>query len=508
MKKSRTHYAVLNTSVSTFIYIVNTILKFVMRSAFIFFLGETYLGVNSLFTSIIGMLSLSELGIGGAIVYSLYKPLAEDDHVKVKSLMVLYKKIYMIIGLVVAVIGLLLLPFIPNMVGKAQIPHINIIYLLFLFNSVSSYFFSYNSSLLNADQKNYVIIINNFIFMLTTNIVQLIVLWLTHNFIVYLCVAIFFTLMGNIVLKLKVDKEYSYLKDVPISPLDKETITRLKKNSFGNLADKIGSSVVISTDNIYISIFAGVNIVGFYNNYMTIIGAVNALMSQINGAVIGGLGNLVATSTGEKSYQVFKKHNFINFFLIFMFSIGCTLLMNDFIGCWVGSRCELPGVTVTLIILNYILSSYRNTALTFISVYGLSWYTRWKVFWECILNVVFSAIFLIGFNMGLNGVILGTICSNIFVVEWWEPYALFKYGFKLSIRPYVKIAFKQLTALLTAILLVNLIASHIVVTGWIMLFVKGFVVVLLSFIIFVIIFGRSEEFKYTVDMITKILKRR
>lgn len=508
MRKSRTHYAVLNTSVSAFIYIVNTILKFIMRSVFIVFLGETYLGVNSLFTSIIGMLSLSELGIGGAIVYSLYKPLADDDRVKIKSLMVLYRKVYAIIGVIVAIIGLALLPFIPNMVGKAHIPNIIVIYLLFLFNSVVSYFYSYNTSLLDADQKNYIITINRFIFNIITIIIQIIVLYLTRNFVFYLCVSIFFTLVSNITLKRRVDKEYAYLKDISTQKLDNETVSILKKNSFGNLADKIGSSIVISTDNIYISLFAGVGIVGLYNNYMTIIIAVNTIMNQLNSSIIGGIGNLAATSSGKKAYEVFKKHNLVNFFLIFIFSIGCVFLMNDFIGCWVGKRYILSDFTVILIVINYILGAYRNTSLTFISAYGLSWHTRWKVFWECILNIAFSAIFLIGFDMGLNGVILGTIFSTILVVEWWEPYAVFKYGFKISIKPYIKIAFKQMLYLLIAILLVGLIARHIAVDGWLTLIFKVIIVGSLSFILFVLMFGRTEEFKYMYNMVKKILARR
>lgn len=508
MKRTRTHYAVLNTSISGAIYIMNTLLKFFMRSVFIYFLGKEYLGVNSLFTSVIGMLSLSELGIGSAIVYSLYTPLADDDYPKIKSLMLLYKKIYIIIGCIIAVIGLLILPAIPYIINNSSIDHICYIYILFLLNSVLSYFFSYNRSLLNADQKNYIMTIVTFICTLITNLVQIFVLWISHSFILYICISIVFTLIDNIIVKKIVDKEYSYLRNVEPIRLDKQSIKILKRNSFGNFMDKIGSSVVISTDNIYISIFAGVGIVGLYNNYMTIISAITSLMGQINNALMGGLGNLVATSDNHKAYSIFKKCNFINFFSIFMFSAGSLVLMSDFVKCWVGSPYMLSSKTVLLIVISYILGAYRNTTLAFISSYGLSWYTRWKVFWECLLNILFSAVFLLKFKLGLNGVILGTIFSTVLVVEWWEPYALFKYGFKMSIIPYIKIMIKNFIVLTLNMILVWIVISNIHVTGWIMLFVKGFCVVLLSLIFFVLIYGRSEEFKYTVNMIKKILHRR
>lgn len=507
MKKSRTHYAVLNTSISSVIFVINTILRFITRSVFIYFLGKSYLGVNSLFTSIIGVLSLSELGIGGAIVYSLYKPLAEDDHVKIKSLIVLYKKIYRIIGLTIAGLGLLLLPFIPEITNHSQLPHLTLIYLLFLFNSVSSYFFAYNGSLLSADQKGYIITLNNFIFSLLTFVFQVVFLIFTKNFIIYLLISIFFTMTGNIILMLKAHREYRYLDKVEAQPLDSDTISVLKKITAGNLMDRIGGTVVDTTDNIYISIFVGLGVVGVYNNYILVATALQSFIEQISSSITGSLGNLAASDDGDKAYNVFLKHNFINFGLMYFCIIGLLTLLQDFIRLWVGESYILPVTTLVLIVIKLALKIYRNTSLTFISAYGLSWNTRWKVVVECILNVGLSAFFLIPLHLGLNGVLLGTIFSTILVVEWWEPYAVFKYGIKKSIFNYVKIAFLQFLSLTIACIIVYWIVQHIVVTGWIMLFVKGFIVVLLSLIIFVIIFGRSEEFKYTVGMITKILKR-
>ena len=507
MNKSRTDYAIINSSVSAVIFFINTILKFIGRSVFIYFLGKAYLGVNSLFTSIIGILSLSELGIGPAIVYSLYKPLAQDDHIKVKSLMVIYKKIYIIIGVIVTVLGVGLLPFIPNIVGKTNIPNIIWIYLLFLCNSVVSYFFSYNRSLLSADQKNYLITINDFIFSTITQVLQMVILWKTKNFILYLLVAIFFSVLGNIYLKRRVDKEYSFLSGISPQKLDNETKKELRQNTLGNLIGKIGIVVVMTTDNIYISLFSGVVNVGLYNNYMLAINAANSLISQINNSLTGSLGNLSVTENGNKSYQVFRKNHFINYFITSIFIISFVYLLNDFIYLWLGKGCQLPTITIFLIIINYMLLTYRNVVTSFNVAYGLTYHLRWKVFFECGANILFSAFFLIILKLGLNGVILGTIFSTIFVVEWWEPYVLFKYGFKKSFIQFIPCVIRQVISLIVVIIMVGILLPSFKVYFWWQLILKAIIVLVLSIVFLSFLFWNSEEMKYMRKLIFSLLSK-
>lgn len=507
MKKTRTHYAVVNSSVSAVIFIINTLLKFISRSIFVYFLGKTYLGINSLFGSVIGMLSLSELGIGSAIVYSLYKPLAEENHSKVKSLMHLYKKIYGIIGIIVAIIGIFLLPFIPSLTSNAKIPHLTYIYLLFLFNSVVSYFFSYNRSLLNADQKNYIITINDFIFSVLTIVGQIFILWITQDFICYQYVAIFFTIIGNIVLKKKVDQQYVYLEDINPVKLDRETKIELKKNTLGNLAGKIGTVIVMTTDNIYISLFSGVIKVGMYNNYMLVINAANAFVGQIMSSLTGTLGNLSVDKDSVKSFLVYKKNHFINYIITTIFSVSFLYLLDDFVKLWLGTDYTLSYSTVILIIISYILLTYRNVTINFITAYGLTWHIRWKVFWECLFNIIFSAYFLIVLHLGLNGVILGTICSSLFIVEWWEPYILFKYGFKMSLKPFIKIVSRQLISLLLVMGIVGIVTQNIIVNSWLLLIIKGIIIVCITIVLLSIFYWRTPEMHYVRSLLRMIFNK-
>lgn len=508
MEKSRTHYVVLNSTVSSLIYIVNIFIKFISRSIFVHFLSKEYLGINTLLLSLVGILSLSELGIGQAIIYSLYEPLATKNFQKIKALVELYKKIYAVIGGIVALLGLFLFPVLPLIVKNNHVSNLSLIFFLFLLNSVVSYFYSYNTSLLSADQKNYIVTLNNFCFQLILFLSQTIILIMTHNFIYYLVSNVVFTILSNISLGLIVKKKYSFLYEVTPCKIGKSTYEVMIKNTIGNFLDKIGSTVVNATDNIYISMFSSVALVGIYNNYYLIVSSILSFINQISLSVLGSIGNLAIENDSDKSYKIFINHNFINYLFIYIFSVPLLHLSTSFVGLWVGKTYALPKVTVLLIAINFILQCYRNTALTFNTAYGLSWYTKWKVIVECIANVGFSALFLIKFHMGINGVILGTICSSILVVEWWEPYALFKYGFKISIKPYLLKIPKQVICLGINIIVVSIIINNIEVLGWFSLFYKAICSVLLSLILFVFMFRKSDEFKYTVNMIKKILHRR
>ncbi|EMF0473623.1 transporter, partial [Enterococcus faecium] len=233
-----------------FIYILRIVIQFVGRSFFIYFLGAKYLGLNGLFTNILSFLSLAELGIGSSIIYSLYKPLAQKDESKVKALMNLYKKTYEFIGIFIGIVGVLIIPLLPLFIkNSTDIPHMYRYYVLFLLNSVLSYFFTYKRSLAIADQKNYLVAINDFAFLFFMNIVQVIALYFYSNFTLFLIVQILFTLFSNINISRTVDKRYSYLKEKDVISLDKQTKDEVKKNVIGNMSSKIGGVIVMGTDN-------------------------------------------------------------------------------------------------------------------------------------------------------------------------------------------------------------------------------------------------------------------
>lgn len=347
---------------------------------------------------------------------------------------------------------------------------------------------------------------NDFIFSAFTILGQMIILWWTQNFILYLLIAILFTILGNIILKRRVDREYAILKDIKPQTIDGETKAILKQNTLGNLASKIGKVIVFTTDNIYISLFAGITTVGIYNNYMIVINSANSLIIQMLSALTGTLGNLAVTSEGEKGYQIYKRNHFINYFITSIFTVFFVYLLNDFIKLWVGKSYILPTETIILIIISYVLFTYRNVTLTFITAYGLSWYLRWKVFFECICNIIFSAFFLLVLHLGLNGVILGTIFSTLVVVEWWDPYTLFKHGLHVPLKRFGKLVCRQIITLILTIIVVGIMIKNFIVTGWTSLIIKGGITVILTSICISICYCRSEEFQYLLKLFNRIKK--
>ncbi|MGG5368570.1 MULTISPECIES: lipopolysaccharide biosynthesis protein [unclassified Enterococcus] len=440
MKKNRLQYSLLNSSISTIIYVFRLILQFVVRTYFIKFLGAEYLGLNGLFTNILSILSLAELGIGTSIVYSMYKPLADENRQKIRSLMQLYKKAYNYIGLLVGLIGICIIPFLKYMIkSDLSINEIYIIYILFLLNSVVSYFFTYKRSLIIADQRSYIVSLNDFIFLLITNIIQIAVLYLYPNFIVYLSIQIFFTFLTNLNISRKTDKDYPYLKEDIHEKLEPETISEIKKNVIGNVSSKIGGVVVMGTDNILISTFVSLTAVGIYSNYLLLVNSVQNLCKQVTNSITASIGNFAATTSKDKGFELFKRHLFVNHTLIFFSSVVLLNVLNPFIKLWLGPDFLLSDLNSTLIVFNFIIQVYRNTGFVFIESYGLYWHQRKKPIIEAIMNLVISLVFLSVFKLGIAGVLLGTIISSLGYVIWYEAYIVFKHAFDKSFFEFIKI---------------------------------------------------------------------
>ena len=258
-KRSRTEYSLINIMVGMGGYFFNTILGFICRMVFVKCLPAEYLGINGLFTNILSMLSLAELGIGTAIVYALYKPLAENNEEKIASLMQFYGKAYRVIGCVVGVVGLALLPFLHSLIGETPgiKENIYLIYAVYLFNTCLTYFFSYRASLLTAAQRNYVQLGISYLITTIQSGAQIFALLITREYFLYLGIQTLGTLIFNIVISKKTIKDYPYIEKKDIKPLEKEEKISLSKNIKALTVSKISELLVNSTDNIIITYFSG-----------------------------------------------------------------------------------------------------------------------------------------------------------------------------------------------------------------------------------------------------------
>jgi len=442
--KNRTQHAWYNSSSTLILFFLKLILQFINRNLFISFLGVYYLGLSGVFNNILGILSLAELGIGTSIVFSLYKPVAKNKKGKILAYMNLYSKVYKIIAIIIFILGILVYPFLTFILRVSQIGFKeSVIYFLFLFNSVIGYLlFSYKRSLLIAFQENYIISWLEFIVYFIVTIFQWITMWATHNYILVLIITICSTISSNLLVALVANNRHS-LKKVTPEKLTDEELKLLRKNVMGNIFGNIAGAIVFGTDNILISSFINVETVGLYSNYTMITNAFMNLISQMMGSQMASVGNLIHTSNADRVYEVFKRYQFINFVISYMISMMIFILINPFITIWLGEKYLFTTKVVTLLSVYLFIQNYRNAGLIMYGAYGLYWESRYKAIMEAILNLFLSLLFLLCFEWGIEGILLGTIFSTFLTNTWAEPYIIFKYGLKRSIREYIRLNIQQ-----------------------------------------------------------------
>lgn len=399
----------------------------VARYIFVTVLNMKYLGVNGLFSNIVTLLSFAELGIGTAIIYCLYKPLANGDIVQISAYMRFYKKVYTVVGVAVAVLGISITPFIRFFMEKGiEIDYLRIIYILFVLNSASTYFFSYKQSLVIADQKKYITDIYHNAFKLLQIILSTIFLYVTRDYVIYLIIQILITFFDNLVLSWKADRIYPFLKTEK-KDLSKEEKGAIWKNTSALFIHKVGTVMVNSTDSIILSKFVGIVAVGIYSNYYLISSAVQGFITMVFSSASAGVGNFGAIEDKDKQKELFNIMLYIEFAICGLASVCLLCLWNPFITLWLGNQYLLDDYVVAILALQFYILGKRQVVLMFRDALGLFWYDRYKAVAEAVLNLIISIILVQ--KIGIAGVFLGTIISNLMTCFWIEPYILFKYGF-------------------------------------------------------------------------------
>lgn len=505
MRTANAFKNMISTLISHF---TSMIFGFITQGIFVKILGTEYLGINGLFTNIISMLGVAELGFGSAIIYNLYKPIAENNTEKIKSLMNFYKKCYRIIALIITIIGILIIPTLKMIVGDTTVSHnmVLIIYILFIVDIVCSYLLTYKRSMLYANQKNYIIDIIHIMCLIILNFAQIIILLNTKNYILYLVFKIFMRLLENIIITIIVNKKYKYLKEKSCKELDKKTFNDIIKKVKGLFIHKLGVFFVAGTDNILISTFLGVSSVGLYSNYNIIINALATIINQIFSSFKSSIGNLLVTDDIEKSYNVYKKLQFLNFWFAMMSSIGIFIVMESFIKVWIGEQYILS--KLVLIVLCFSNYSYISKLCTgnFKEAAGIFYEDKHVPIIESIVNISMSVIMLKIF--GLSGVFMGTICSHMIAHIYTYPKFVYKKVFNKEYIQYFKDAGKYLVVTIVLAIITYMISTLIKVNSNILQLILNILTVLIIPNIFVmIIFHRTEEFKYYLELMVNNSKK-
>lgn len=506
MAKNRKDILIRNTKFGVLKIIFQYIFQFLLRTVFIRVLGREYLGLNGLFSNVLGCLSIVELGMGSAIVYSMYKPIAENDEEKVKALYNLYKKMYYVISSVITALGLILLPFI-NVIIKGDIPtdiNIYVIYLITLFNTVVGYIGAHNRSLLFANQRNDIeskISILTLFVLYTTQIVGLV---LTKNYYVYICSTMFFTILENILLFVSVKKIFPNIRG-KAKPLDVGTKKEISKNVLALGMQQVGGALVTSTDNILISSMIGLAILGSYSNYNTIIAAVTSCFMLITTATRSTAGNLIASENVDYVQSRFTVFNFMMSWLAGYCTICLLCLLNPFILIWTKSADYLLDISIVVVlIINFFISNTLTLCGTFKVSAGLMWYDKWKTIIQGIINLIFSILFTK--LWGVIGIFLGTLTSYI-VPLITEPYVLHKHYFKKKQHvfwiKYIIFAIVTMISALITYMLCNLMPLE----GVIWFIIRCLICIIIPNIIYLICYFKTNEFKECYKILKELMRK-
>ena len=417
-------------------YVVTFVLGLVCRMAFTRVFSAEYLGINGLFGNVLGMLSLAELGIGPAIVYALYAPLAKNDNGKIATLVRFYGKCYRVIAIVVLAIGLALIPFLDFIVKEPPQIEENyyLIYLIMLFNSVSGYFFAYRSSLLVAAQKNYLVTLVSNIVIIIQNALQIGAIFLFKNYIVYMLIASVCGMVTNIVASEIAKKQYPCIKEKHTAPLEKEEKRSLVKNVRALTINKVGALLVTSTDNIITTFFDGLATTGLASNYTLLSTSINSLLNIIFNSLNASVGNHNALEDTQHKYSLFKSINLANFWIYGWAAIGIFVVSGDVISVMFGADYVMDFKIPLMIAINFYMVGMQNAVWTYYNTQGLFRRGRYVSVITAVLNIALSII--LGKFLGLFGILLATAIARVFTNTWYSPYAVFKYGFGMSVKPY------------------------------------------------------------------------
>lgn len=507
----RTRNSFINFLANTGSYTINLILSFVTRTIFIHVFSAAYLGINGVFTNILSVLSLSELGIGVAMNYFLYEPIACEDETRIRQFMNLYRIMYTVVGGFVGIAGLCLIPFLDFFLkDQPDIEGITFIYILYLANTVVSYMWGYKRAIIDGHQKSYIGTFYNTIFTTTQFILQIIVLLAFENFILYLVIQIGCSIATNFVVANKANKMYPYLKENRKELPSKETRKEVFKNVGAMSLHKLGDVVVNNTDNLIMSTAVGVTIVGMLSNYQMIQASIITALNGLFGAFTASIGNLTVEEDDESIFRVYKTLQFLCFWLYSFCSVGFMVVFTPFMETWAsiaGKPAEelvIPMAMLLVFTANFYMGGMRRVILTFRDAMGLYWYDRYKPIAEVIINLVVSIVLVI--QIGAIGVMIGTLVSTMTTCFWIEPLVTYKYGFHRKVRHYFGL-FTKYTITTIVIGGLTYFVCHFISMGGILEVVLKIIACTVVYNgIILLLFGRTEEFKILWGETMKLIR--
>ncbi|EOU2062761.1 O-unit flippase, partial [Clostridium perfringens] len=499
----RTKKAIINSSVNIISFLISFVPNLIIRRIFMETLGNDMLGLNSLYTNIIGWLSIIEMGIGSAIIYLLYKPFVNNDKKSIRAYIKFYGWFYKIIGFIILILGILIIPFLKYFIkGQINIKMASLVFLLFLINSFITYLFSNRLCILNVAQEDYKITIGITTSKLIIAIFQIIMFKIYPSFILFILIQLIINFIYFWMMNLYVTKCYPWLNQGN-EKIEYNEKKELMKNIRAMFMHKIGSLVVNSTDNIVISKFVGLGALANYTNYQIIISALQSIVSQGLSGLTSSIGNMIASENKEQWYETYKKIFFINFWIVSFITISLYNTLNQFVMIWMGKDFLLDKLTFVVILINMYFSSMRGSVEQFKNASGNFYQDRYAAIFESLINLI-SSLILVN-KIGISGVFIGTLISNFTVVFWTKPYVVYKYVFNKNLIEYFKLYFRYLAISVIPLIITNYLTSAFKVKfNFISFLINCIINIVVINIIYICIFFKTNEFRYYVSLLKGI----
>lgn len=510
MKSSRVNNSIKNSITALGSQLLITILSFINRSIFIRVLGSEYLGINGLFTNILSMLSLSEMGIGTAIVYNMYKAVNSDDQVQINALMSFYAKVYSAIGSIIMIAGIGCSLIIQNLIkdNPFEINFLRVAFLLTVFNNAVSYFWSYRSCILFANQKDWICKASSMIVLSVGCIVQVILLAIFKNYLLYLTIQIVISIFNNGVQFYLAKRCYPEVRVSIHNHLPKDTLKDIIFRVKSLILHSISAALNFGTDNIIISKYVGIVETGFYSNYSMLINTFNTFVIQLMNGVVASMGNLIVSENSDKVYTVFKRIDFFCHWAYGLLAVGMLSVIDQFITLWTGYGHLLSKSTVFILIVNfYVLGSRQSVVLTR-NAAGLYTKDRIVAVIKPFINLFFSLLLVR--VMGITGVFIGTLVSQLVADLLLFPIYLFKSMFVGKTLFYYLTYFKHvIVAVLSGFISINIIEIASNYSQGITFFLfSSFTSVLIYNFVFFAVFNKTDEFNYYLKLSKGILLKK
>lgn len=509
MSNSRTKNTILNSIFGIIVKIVTIFSAFIVRTIFIKVLGIQYAGVQGVFSDILMMLSFAELGIGSAITYALYKPIAENDDLQIGKLMRAYRRIYTLIAVVVLLFGIALTPFLDYIIH--DVPdikeNIQLIFLLYVLNSSTSYLLIYKSTFLTAAQKDYLVSKYRIGITILRSLIECLLLLVFANFILYLLVSICFNFLQNYIVAKVAEREYPVLRKKNTEKLDQTEKKGLFENVRALFLYKVSGVVLNGTDSVITSTILGTAYVGLLGNYYLISNQLYSFFMQIFSASSASIGNLAATSTGEHQLQIFRKMMFLCFWIYCVTSTCLFVGFQPFLTLWLGGDYLLSNYVVAAIVCEYYIRGMLSPISQFRHSNGLFVQGKYRPLIMAIINIAIST--LLAYKIGLLGVILGTILSRALTQLWYDPWLIYRLVFHKSVLSYYIMYLQQLLILglscLIALLLYNFVACEIL---WMKFIIATCIAVAIPNLLIALFYCKTTEFNQIRLLLFNLVKRK